>query len=99
MSTRNPNQMEPIDPDDITVYGFDWRDWLKDGESLTAESWSITPSTDGAVLDPRGTFDDGLTAATLSSAVVGVKYWLTCQATKSTGEKKTRTLFVQCEEA
>lgn len=99
-STRNPDAIEPYDPDDISNYGIDWRDWLEEGQTLTDESWTIAPSAGAPSLIPRGLFTDRRTSVTLmGGGVPGTTYTLTCQATKSNGERKTTSFRVTCREA
>lgn len=99
IGTRNPNGLEPYDPDDVSIYGIDWRDWLAPGEAITGEAWSIAPADGAPTFMPRGSFADRLTVVTLTSGgIPGTTYTLTCQATKSNGEKKTRSFHVECRE-
>ena len=29
------------DPDAVLDYGFDWSDWLQDGETISTSSWTV----------------------------------------------------------
>jgi hypothetical protein len=100
MATRNPNGLESYDPNDITIYGIDWRSWLQTGQTIESADWSISPAADAPSFTPSGVCTEGVTSIRLTGGgQAGVTYQITCQASKSNGERKTRSFFVRCAEA
>lgn len=57
-------------------YGFDWADWLTDGETITASGWTVSPNDDTLTI-LSDSQSDTATSVWLLDGTVGVVYTLT----------------------
>jgi len=79
------------DPDAILDYGFNWVEWLEEGETIVSAVWIIP---NGISLDSQAesTIE---TLAWLSGGTVGISYNITCHITTSAGREDDRTLTIK----
>lgn len=86
-----PRRERTKDPDSTLDYGFDWSDWLEDGESITSSSWTIqNPSGENDDLQIDTSSQDGSkTKVWLTDGTLGVTYRVT--NTIETDNSPTRT--------
>lgn len=57
-------------------YGFDWGDWLNEGETIEASGWSVSPNDDTLTV-LSDSQSDTATSVWLLDGTVGVVYTLT----------------------
>lgn len=80
------------DPDSTLDYSMDWADWLKDGESLSAQAVTVSPAgltitnvgRTGSVVNWRA-----------AGGEVGRTYFVTVRVTTSTGQIDDRTVRIR----
>lgn len=79
------------DPDGKLPYGFDYSDWLVDGDTLSASSWSV----DGTTISlSNSTFTDTITKVTVDGGVEGQQYLLVNSVVTSDGLEDDRTILM-----
>lgn len=92
---------DPIvkDPDAKLDYGHDWSDWLKDGETIEASTWS-TETLEGGVeiVDASSTFDDTSTTVWLRGGTPNETYLVSNHVVTSDGREDDRSLEIHCRE-
>lgn len=79
------------DPDAILDYGFDWSDWLQDGETITASVWAIDPSDSPGLAKDSDSFSDSATTAWLSGGEADTDYVVTNHITTSENREDDRS--------
>lgn len=79
----------------ILDYGFNWSDWLADGETITASTWTVpTGISEGA-----NSRDDTSVKVWLSGGTVGETYLISCKITTSVSPRADeRSLIVMVEQ-
>ncbi len=82
------------DPAATLDYGFDWSEWLDDGETITASSWVIPA---GLTKDSDG-HTDVLAVAWLSGGVAGADYVIVNRVTTSAGRTDERSMVIMVTE-
>lgn len=82
-----------IDPQAKLDYGWDWSDWLDTGDTITASTWTITPT--GPTLTDS-THDTTTTTVWVAGAVLGVDYTLTNHITTVEGREDDRSHGLHC---
>ena len=81
-------QFPAKDPADVVDESFDWTAFLKDGETITAASITVSPS--GQLTATSAQIASGIVSTRVSGGVAGRKYDLTCQITTSSGNTVNR---------
>jgi hypothetical protein len=79
------------DPDAVLDYGFDWSDWLRTNETITASTWSIDPSDSPGLAKDSDSFDNTATTAWLSGGEADEEYEVTNHITTSDGREDDRS--------
>ncbi len=79
------------DPEAVLDYGFDWSDWLADGEVISASTWTI-PTGLTKVSD---SFDDNETVAWLSGGTVEEVYTIVNHIVTSDGREDDRSHVIK----
>lgn len=74
------------EPGEKLDYGFDYTDWLEDGDTITASSWTVP--TDLNETDP--TFGDTSTTVWLAGGTLGSVYTITNTVTSAAGRIELR---------
>lgn len=82
------------DPNAELDYGFDWSDWLADGETISSSSWEV----DSGITVVSSSASTTRTVVWLSGGTVGETYKATNSIVTSVGRKDDRTLYVYIEE-
>ncbi|MBK7822928.1 MAG: hypothetical protein IPJ61_18260 [Tessaracoccus sp.] len=85
------------DPNANIDYGFDWSDWLVDGDLISASSWSIDPT--GPTLS-NDTIDDTqkLTRCFVAGGDAGTRYVLSNHIFTDAGREDDRSITLKCRE-
>ena len=82
------------DPDAVLDYGFDWLDWLANGETISTSTWTI----------PTGLTEDSETETStttkvwLSGGTAGIDYTITNKIVTSAGRTDERSITIMVEE-
>ena len=82
------------DPDAVLDYGFDWSDWLADGETISTSTWTI----------PTGLTEDSETETTtatkvwLSGGTAGTDYTVSNKIVTSDGRTDERSMTIRVQE-
>lgn len=93
--------LEPKDPNDVIDYHVNWSGWLREGETLTASSWTVqsglTKIADpiSSVVDP---FTDTNATVWVSGGTVGSSYTALNHITTSQGRQKDKTITIRVKE-
>lgn len=75
-------------------YGFDWSDWLKDGDSIVTSTWV---ASDDSLTIGASNIGGAVTSVMLSTAVLGVKYKVSNTVTASpSGLVDVRSMWIKC---
>ena len=75
------------DPDANLDYGFDWSDWLADGETILTSTWTVTT---GLTKDSDSS-NDTATTIWVSGGTAGTSYTITNHITTSAGREDDRS--------
>lgn len=75
------------DPEAVLDYGFDWSDWLADGETITDSTWSVS----AGLTKDSDSFNDTATTIWLSGGTAGSSYTITNHITTSAGREDDRS--------
>ncbi|NVJ71383.1 MAG: hypothetical protein HWE08_13560 [Alphaproteobacteria bacterium] len=86
------------DPDSTVDYSFDWAAWLTADETITATSWTISPSDSGAPNLGAQTAAGTVQGIFLSGGVAGNRYRLTCHIETDAGRTGERSLTLRIME-
>lgn len=82
------------DPDATLDYGFDWSDWLADGEVISDSDWTVTEG----ITEDSATLTTTQTMIWLSGGTEGTRYTITNTITTSAGRIDDRSFFVDIRE-
>lgn len=82
------------DPDAILDYGFDWSDWLADGEVLSTSTWTVPA---GITKDLESNSSTG-SLVWLSGGTPGVSYDCVNHVVSSAAREDDRTLKIVVRE-
>ena len=82
-------------PDATLDYAFDWREWLEDGESISAYSIKIS---DTSLVNSNDNQSNGVVTVWLSGGEAGKTYLVTCNITTSYNRTDERTMTIMVEE-
>lgn len=88
--SRAPNK----DPNSTVNYGFDWSDWLANGESIVASDWLLP----GDLSETSKSIVTGNTTILLSGGVAGEEYVVTNRITTNLGQTEDRSMLILCTE-
>lgn len=88
------------DPNAVLPYGFDWSDWLEEGDAIASATWTITSPTGDAspVVVDSDSETDTVATAVLSAGTVGNTYFATCRITTDSGYIDDRTLTIEVKQ-
>lgn len=88
------------DPDAKLPYGFDYSDWLTDGDTLSDSSWSIERvNGSGASMSVSSSeFTDTIAKATVDGGAKGQQYLLTNSIVTADALEDDRTILVTIKE-
>ena len=75
------------DPQSVLDYGFDWSDWLADGETILTSTWTVTT---GLTKDSDSS-NDTATTIWVSGGTAGTSYTITNHITTSAGREDDRS--------
>lgn len=81
------------DPNAKKPYGFDWVNWLDEGDSLESQQWSISPS--GPTLSSP-TLSGTQAYVWVDGGVAGVNYRLIDDIVTANGIEDRRSISVIC---
>jgi hypothetical protein len=79
------------DSDAVLDYDFDWRPWLAEGETITAQTITVD---DGLTLDSHSV-DSGVVTVWLAGGTVRTTYKVACRITTSGGRTDERTMSIK----
>lgn len=74
-------------------YGFDWTDWLKEGDVITQSTW--VTSNDSLTLGTT-VISAAVTYVMVSTPVLGTKYKLSNTIVTYDGLTDTRSMWIKC---
>lgn len=77
------------DPNSVLDYGVDWSEWLADGETITASTWTVPEGVEQAT--PAPSISDGITTIWLTGGTANRRYWIANHITTSAGRQDERT--------
>lgn len=84
------------DPNATLDYAFDWSSWLASGETITAQTVTVTK---GDVTVSSGpTQASGKVTVWLTGGTAGVTSWVTCHITTNQGRQDDRTISLTVKE-
>lgn len=87
------------DPDAKLDYGWDWSDYLADGEVIDTSTWSIAPTgTLAAASSPAPSKTDTTTTVWLEGGTAGAVYEVTNHVTTTGGRTDDRTFVVRVQD-
>jgi len=78
------------DPDAVLDYGFDWSDWLFDGDAIASSEWTVP---EGLTKDSQSK-SDTVTTVWLSGGSVGADYDITNHIATTDGREDDRTMTI-----
>lgn len=79
------------DPAAILDYGYDWSEWLPEGDAIIASSWVA----DTGINVTANTFDASTTTVWLSGGAVMETYKVVNHITTTDGRQDERTIYVK----
>lgn len=82
------------DPDSVLDYGFDWSDWLAEGETISESTW-IVPT---GLSEESSSNTDTATTIWLSGGTANQTYQLTNRIETSGTRKDDRTMIIRVRE-
>lgn len=83
------------DSDAILDYGFDWSQWLSEGEIISSASIALSAST---ITVPSTTITAGSVIAWLSGGDLGTRYSVTCHIQTDQNRVDERTIKIDVRE-
>lgn len=86
------------DSDAVLDYTLDWSQWLTTADTITASTYTVTPSETGGVTVDDQSFTGTKTTVWLSGGVAGQKYFVTNHITTSGGRQDDRSLRITVKE-
>jgi hypothetical protein len=81
------------DPEAILDYTIDWSEWLPEGDTLAAATWTVPA---GLTLDSQSN-TEALATGWLSGGLLGSTYVVTCHITTAAGRQDDRSLRVRIQ--
>ena len=86
------------DPNSTLDYSFDWSGWLAPGETINADSWTVTPSGASALSLSGQDAEGNLVSVNVSGGTVGHRYRLSCQISTDSGRTAERSTAIRVME-
>jgi len=83
------------DPQATLDYVVDWAEWLDEGDSISASSWTVTS---GLTIENSPTFTTTRAVVWLSGGTVGERYTATNHIVTASGRADDRTLTIAIAE-
>lgn len=80
----------PKDPQAVLDYGWDWSEWLPDGDTITASTWTVPTG----ITKDSDSHDDTTTTIWLRGCTVGTEYELVNHIVTADGREDDRTLRI-----
>jgi hypothetical protein len=92
------------DPDEVLDWSRDWSEWLPEGDTIVASTWTVEGVDDDddnplEVMTTTGfqaTFDDTTTTVWLRHGTLGVAYSVQNRITTAGGRVKDDTFIIEC---
>ena len=78
------------DPSAILDYGFDWSDWLADGETIS----TVTITVASGLTKDSDSESDGIVTIWLSGGTAGSTYTVACKIVTSAGRTDERSMTI-----
>ena len=88
-----PTAPQVQDPNDITDWGCDWTDWLKDSEVILTSVWTLPTG----LTNTAETLTNTTTSVFISGGVIGTKYLISNRVTTAT-RTEDRAMYIICQE-
>jgi len=82
------------DPEAVLDYGFDWSDWLADGETISTSTWTVPTG----ITKDSDSKTDTVTTIWLSGGTAGKSYRVTNHIVTSAGRQDDRSLIIKVME-
>jgi hypothetical protein len=79
------------DPDAVLDYGFNWSEWLADGETIVASVWTVP----AGITKDSDSFTDTVSSIWLSGGIAGTNYDVVNHITTSAGRQDDRTIKIR----
>ena len=79
------------DPDAVLDFGFDWSDWLADGETISTSEWTV----EAGITKDSDSKTTTVTTIWLSGGSAGTTYNLTNHIVTSGGREDDRSFRVK----
>lgn len=80
------------DPDSKLDYGFDWTDWLMEGDTISTSTWAVD---DSDLVDSTPTNSSTGTSVWLDGGVAGTTYKVTNSIVTAQGREEDRSFYVR----
>lgn len=81
-------------PDETKLHSYDWTDDLASGDSISSDSWSISPSSGVTVSDQA--LSGNVSSTLISGLTRGEVYALTGEIVTADGETKRVGIAIRC---
>ncbi len=78
------------DPDAVLDYGFDWSDWLADGETISTSTWTV----ETGITKDSDSKSDTATIIWLSGGTVETTYIIANKIVTSAGRTDERSFSI-----
>jgi hypothetical protein len=82
------------DPDAILDYGFNWTNWLADGEKLFSSAWTVPTG----ITKETESHTDYASMVWLSGGTAGVTYEVINHIVTDSGREDDRTIKIKVQE-
>jgi hypothetical protein len=84
------------DPNSVLDYSISWASWLPSGDTITASTFTVTPS--GALTVSDSSFNTTTTTVWLAGGVAEQVYTVTNHITTSAGRQDDRSLTIKVKD-
>lgn len=91
----------PKDPASTIDFSINWADWLVEGETISAASWSAEPGASGSPDDLQLTSENtagAVTSVFVAGGETGARHRLTCSIETNAGRTADRSLTLRIME-
>ncbi len=82
------------DPDSKLDYGFDWSEWLTEGDTINSSDWTV----DTGITKSNPTNSTTGTAVWIDGGTVGTTYRVTNSIVTSQGREADRSFYIRVVE-
>ena len=79
------------DSDAVLDYGFDWSDWLADGETISASSWTVSTG----IIEDSNTNTTTTTTIWLSGGTINTTYRVINEIVTNLGRTDNRSIDIR----